>query len=560
MKKILIAFCLVLSSNCLHATEKEIIKSTLTDVTVYAQGAQLHHKANYSVKIGVTEIIIEGISSFIDPKSIQVKGIGDLVILDTRYSLFYPQPNYTNNGLDLKTKRDIQLLEDSLRIVGYDLQDIQDEINVLVASKQIISSNGMVRSIGKVNDSINLLKQTVEYYATKMTELNKKLLALEKKKQEKMMKKTAMDTRLNDLRNYLNNNGVIDNNLVPIPRITITVSAKTAVTGKLNFSYVVSNAGWTPLYDLRSDSNTGKINLTYKAQVYQTTGLDWENVGLTISTNNPNVNKTKPTLNPWYIDYNLYKLESDKKGKMDQLQEVQVTSQALFNRGYAYGEEQDDAKNIMGADEFTTVVHRLISAEFKIDLPYSIKSNSDSHIVLIKTAELDTKFKYYAVPKLDASVYLVAQMTKLENLQLVPGQANIFFDGSYIGETYIDPTNMDDTLNLSLGKDPSIIVKRTLLKKELKDKIIGDKRERTFAYSIEISNQKSSAIDIVVQDQLPITQNGEITIESDNFAKGRFDDRTGLLEWSFTLKPKEKKVIDYDFKVKHPKDKNLEIY
>ena len=90
---------------------------------------------------------------------------------------------------------------------------------------------------------------------------------------------------------------------------TITVSAKAAVTGKLNFSYVVSNAGWTPLYDLRSDSNTGKINLTYKAQVYQTTGLDWDNVGLTISTNNPNVNKTKPTLNPWYIDYNVYKTE-----------------------------------------------------------------------------------------------------------------------------------------------------------------------------------------------------------------------------------------------------------
>jgi uncharacterized protein (TIGR02231 family) len=560
MKKIFIASCIVLTCNWLNATEKEIIKSTLTDVTVYAQGAQLHHKANYSVKIGVTEIIIEGISSFIDPKSIQVKGIGDLVILDTRYSLFYPQPDYTNKGLDLKTKRDIQLLEDSLRLVGYDLQDIQDEINVLVASKSIISSNGMVRSIGKVNDSINLLKMTVEYYAVKMNELNKKLLALEKKKHEKMTKKTAMDTRLNDLRNYLNNNGIIDNTIVPTPRITITVSAKTAVTGKLNFSYVVSNAGWTPLYDLRSDSNTGKINLTYKAQVYQTTGLDWDNVGLTISTNNPNVNKTKPNLNPWYIDYNLYELESKKKDEMKKLQEVQVTSQALFNRGYALSEaDLDDDKNIMGADEFTTVVHRLISAEFKIDLPYSIKSNNDSHIVLIKTAELDTKFKYYAVPKLDASVYLVAQMTKLENLQLVPGQANIFFDGSYIGKTYIDPTNMDDTLNLSLGKDPSIIVKRTLLKKELKDKIIGDKRERTFAYSIEISNQKSSAIDIVVQDQLPITQNGEITIESENFAKGRFDDRTGLLEWSFTLKPKEKKVIDYDFKVKHPKDKKLEI-
>ena len=559
MKKSFILTCLLFASTWLRATDKETIKATLTEVTVYAQGAQMHHKANYSVNAGVTEIIIEGISAFIDPKSIQVKGTGDLVLLDTKFSFYYPQPsNALNQGASLKIKRDIQLLEDSLRVMDFDIRDIQDEINVLNASKSIIASNGMVRSIGKVNDSINLLKQTIEYYTLKMNELNKKIIVLEKKRQEKAFRKIAMETRLTDLKNYQNNNGEIENNKSPIPRITITVSAKSPVTGKLNFSYVVSNAGWTPIYDLRSDATTGKIELTYKAEVFQSTGLDWDNIKLNISTNNPYVNKTKPTLNPWYIDYNIYKSEN-RKGKMDKLQEVQITSQALFNRGYAYSEDMDDEKNIMGADQFTTVVHRLISAEFKIDLPYSIKSNNEKHMVLIKSTNLDTKFKYYTVPKLDASVYLVAQMTKLDELQLVPGQANIFFDGSYIGETYIDPTTMDDTLNLSLGKDPSIVVKRTLLKKELKDRIIGDKRERTFAYSIEISNQKSSSIEIVIQDQLPITQNADINIESDNFAKGRFDERTGLLEWSFILKAKENKVIDYNFRVKHAKDKNLEI-
>ena len=558
MKKSFILTCLLFASTWLRATEKETIKATLTEVTVYAQGAQMHHKANYSVNAGVTEIIIEGISAFIDPKSIQVKGTGDLVLLDTKFSFYYPQPsNVINQGATLKIKRDIQLLEDSLRAMDFDIRDIQDEINVLNASKSIIASNGMVRSIGKVNDSINLLKQTIEYYTLKMNELNKKIIVLEKKRQDKAFKKILMEARLADLQNYQNNNGEIENSKSPIPRITITVSAKSAVTGKLIFSYVVSNAGWTPIYDLRSDATTGKIELTYKAEVFQSSGLDWDNIKLNISTNNPYVNKTKPTLNPWYIDYNIYKSEN-RKGVMDKLQEVQITSQAAFNRGYAY-EDLDDEKNIMGADQFTTVVHRLISAEFKIDLPYSIKSNNEKHMVLIKSTNLDTKFKYYSVPKLDASVYLVAQMTKLDELQLVPGQANIFFDGSYIGETYIDPTTMDDTLNLSLGKDPSIVVKRTLLKKELKDRIIGDKRERTFAYSIEISNQKSSSIEIVIQDQLPITQNADINIESDNFAKGRFDERTGLLEWSFILKAKENKVIDYNFRVKHAKDKNLEI-
>jgi uncharacterized protein (TIGR02231 family) len=180
-------------------------------------------------------------------------------------------------------------------------------------------------------------------------------------------------------------------------------------------------------------------------------------------------------------------------------------------------------------------------------------------MVLIKQTDLATTFKYYAVPKLDPGVYLVAQMTKLDELQLIPAKANIFFDGSYIGETYIDPTRMEDTLNLSLGKDPNIVVKRTLLKKECKDKVIQDKRERTFAYSIEVRNSKSSSIDIVIQDQIPITQNTDITIESANLAKGRLNERTGVIEWSFNLKPKENKVIDFDYKIRHSKDKEINI-
>jgi hypothetical protein len=161
---------------------------------------------------------------------------------------------------------------------------------------------------------------------------------------------------------------------------------------------------------------------------------------------------------------------------------------------------------------------------------------------------------------LDPGVYLVAQMTKLDELQLVPARANIFFDGSYIGETYIDPTSMDDTLNLSLGKDPNIVVKRTLLKKELKDKIIADKRERSFSYNIEVKNLKSIPVDIVIQDQIPITQNADIIIEKSDLGKnGRLDEQTGLMEWSINLKPKEPKVFDYNFKVKHNKDKQVNL-
>jgi hypothetical protein len=118
---------------------------------------------------------------------------------------------------------------------------------------------------------------------------------------------------------------------------------------------------------------------------------------------------------------------------------------------------------------------------------------------------------------------------------------------------------MDDTLNLSLGKDPNIVVKRTLLKKDCKEKIIGDKKERTFAYQIEVLNLKSSAIELVIQDQLPITQNADITIEATELSRGKHDDVSGLIEWTINLKGKESKNFDFNFKIKHAKDKNVNI-
>ena len=560
MNKIMTLVCSLVLGTFLLANEKELIKSTLYEATVYSQGAQLHHKASYSIKAGITEISIEGISAYIDPKSLQVKATGNVVIIDSKYTLFYPQPEVkVNEGIPAKIVKEMAQLTDSLELLGFDLKEIQDEIAIYKAAQNIISMNGAVRGSGKVNDSINLLKQTVEYYTNKMNEINKKLLALEKKKKEKEKVQQRLQVRYDNLQNYQNQT-YDAKKYAPIPRVVVTLSATEACSGKINFSYVVSQAGWTPLYDIRSDSQTGKISLTYKAQVYQNSGIDWDNVKLNISTNNPYANKTKPELNPWYIDYYAYKT-------LNNLEEVNIRSrakaipQAAFNQGYYLDDVKDKNEDVpaLGADQFTTVVHQLIAAEFKIDLPYSIKSNNEKNLVLIKTSELNTTFKYYTVPKMDAGVYLVAQMTKLDELQLVPANANIFFDGSYIGETYIDPTSMDDTLNLSLGKDPNIVVKRTLLKQKSKDKIVQDKRERTFSYQIEIQNNKSSAIQIIIQDQIPMTTNSDINIELLEKEGAREIPGNGMLEWDYKLKVGENKKLEFSYKVKHPKDQQINL-
>lgn len=563
MKRSISLMLLLFIAQSLLATEKETIKSTLSEVTVYTNGAQIHRKANFTVKPGITELIIEGVSPNIDPKSLQVKAFGNVVLIDSKYDTYYPKPIKVElNGLPLKIRNDISQLKDSMDQVSFDVKEIQDEIDVLTMTKNILSNNGAVRGQGKVNDSIQLLKQTLDYYQVKMNELNKKIQVLNTRKKAKDARLSKMNIRLQELMNYQSSNTPIENK-GPIHRLLITLQAKEAVTGKLAISYLASGASWVPTYDLRADIETGKVNLTYKATISQSTGEKWDDVRLTLSTNDPYQNKTKPELHPWYVDFmNLY---GNMNGRLNSVSIVEKPAVAYFKDNRDDEKKEADTQEVYIANgqqsyEFTTMIERVLSAEYKIDLPYTIEADGQEHMVLVRNIDLAASYNYYTVPKLDPGVYLMAEIIKLDELQLVPAQATIFFDGTYIGETYLDPSSTSDTLRLSLGKDPNILVKRVLLKKDSKDQIIGSERERSFSYEISMKNLKGTKIQLIVEDQIPLTTNGAIKIEVTETGKANYDKSTGMLKWKINLDPKEAKKVTYGFKIKHPKEQNVQVY
>ncbi|MDG2465340.1 MAG: mucoidy inhibitor MuiA family protein [Crocinitomicaceae bacterium] len=568
-KSIFITLISFVFTTSIYANEEDIIKSDITEVTVYAKGAQIKRKASYSIKSGVTKVIIDGVSPNIDPNSLQVIASGNsVIIIDSKYSLFYPKPEVIKlEGLPLKVRLDISKLEDSLKQINYEIQQIQDNIDVYTATKNILSNNGSMKGQGKVNDSIQLLKQAIDFYMSKMLELNQNLTIQKKKHADKSEVRNEMNARLSKLKNFQNDAKLHPKPKGPSHRITVTLSSTAAATGKMIVSYLVSEAGWTPLYDMRADVTSGNINMNYKAQVYQNSGEDWENIKLNISTNNPFQNKTLPTMHPWYITYNNYQLqqkELDYKRK-----NLEISRNNNVNYGNVprpvteaiedavYTNNSGVAYNAKTTADFTTVVDHMISAEFQIDLPYDIKSNNEQHMVLIKNMNIPAQYRYYTIPKLDQQAYLIAELTNLSDLQLVPAQANIFFDGSYIGETYLNPSQLDDTVNFSLGKDPNIIVRRTLMKDECKERIVGSNKEQTKAYNIEIRNLKSAPVEIIVLDQIPITTNPEIEIIVLDKDRAMHTEKSGNLEWKLKIKPKEKENINFRYRVKHNKDMQI---
>lgn len=563
MKNILlILFFLPLS---ILANDNKTISSSIETVTVYQQGAQIERQAYYSVKKGLTKITIENISRQIDAKSIQVLGTGDMVILDAKYKLKYPEPLPSGTVAPTpKLDRELQLLEDSVTTMSYELFSIEQRLSVLNTQKSILSNNGAIKGVGKVNDSIPLLMAAMNYYYEKMNAIDKEVLTLTIQKNRKTNHKNNITKRINEIYAFKNNTDKSAlGNQTPISCVEITISANAAISGKINLTYMVSGAGWIPLYDINSNTDKSSIALTYKAQVYQNTGVNWMNANLTLSTNNPYTNKTKPNLSPYYLHYfhNGYgqnrDLEKDKKS-LNNMDVMEISTTAAPRNSAAKSiitEEKESAQ----AYDFVQLTEQLISVEYEVNLPYSIISNNEQHLVLIRQETVKSDYKYYTVPKLDASAYLVAELNNLDELNLIAGKANIFHDGAYIGETKINPSIMADSLALSLGKDQNIQVKRTLLKQDSKTRIMGDKTIQTFAYLIEVKNHKSTNLDIIVQDQIPVTQDSDIEIVVEEDSKGKINDITGIVDWLLKLKPKETKTVKLIYTVTTEKHKQTNL-
>ena len=545
-----------------YANPEKIIKNEIESVVVYQQGAQVERKGYYSINKGVTELIFEGISSQIDPATIQIKATGSCVILDSKHEVIYPEPVQQSNGsneIPPKIKKEIHLLEDSLFTIRYELLDLNNRINVLNSQKQIIEQNGTIKGQGKVNDSIPLLREALNLYFEQMNSINSQLLKLDRKKSIVLASQNRMNNRLSELKNYNQQNQFVASQpTLPYHQIRITLQTNDYAKGRVEISYLVNGAGWTPLYDLRSSQNDSKIDLTYKAQVYQNTGVDWEQTKLSLSTNNPYANKTKPELNPWFLDY--YSSTYSGGAQPNAAKKDRSTYTEVSEPGNLYSQEESLEDDMaMTADQFVTTVEQLISVEYAIDLPYTIKSDGRQNMVLVRTANLSTEYLYYTVPKVDPSVYLVAQITALDELNLIPGKATIFHDGSFIGTTYINPSIMSDTMELSLGKSNNIKVKRHLIKNDLKEKIVGDKIEKTYAYQIEIKNHNNKTIRLIVEDQLPVSRNKAIEVVAEEISKGQLNEVSGIIKWNEKIKASGLQKIELKYTIIYEKDKPINL-
>ena len=194
---------------------------------------------------------------------------------------------------------------------------------------------------------------------------------------------------------------------------------------------------------------------------------------------------------------------------------------------------------------------------FDISIPYTILSDGKNQTVEIQRLTAPADYKYVTLPKLSSLAYLTANITEWAKLSLQSGEATLYFENSYVGKSYLNVRQLTDTFRISLGTDNSILVKREKGKDYTSKKVIGSNKTDTFSYLLTVRNNKSNPVKITVNDQIPLSSNSGITVETIELSGGKLNNQTGEIRWDLVLKPQETKQIILTYSVKYPKDKTV---
>lgn len=535
MKNKFLTIALVAGVFTAFAQTEKPTDSKITEVTVFLNKAQVTREVKTRIEVGRTNLVLRGLTAQLDPTSIQVSGKGGFVILGINH-----QQNHLN---EFNLPKGLRVLKDSVEILQRQLLLEQSQKEILTKEEQMLLSN---QKIGGANQNITVaeLKAMADFYRSRLGDI----VAARMKQDEKIKK---INERMGKLNNQINEHHELYNR--GTSEIVLSLSAEVATAVDLDVNYVVANAGWYPVYDLRAINTKSPMQLSYKANVFQSTDEEWKNVKLKLSTANPNQSGLKPELSSWFLDF----YQPVAMGYFSDKKKAARAMAAAPAMEIAKMEADMAAPAASSVADYVSTIQTSLNTEFDISLPYTVVSAAKATTVDIRNYEMKSDYVYSVAPKLDNDAFLLARATGWEEFSLLPGEANIFFEGTFVGKSFIDPNNIKDTLSISLGRDKRIVVKREKLKDLTSRNFVGSTKKESYSYEISVRNSKSESIKILVEDQVPISQNTQIDVSLQNAGGAKYNKTNGKLVWELDLKANETRKLSYQFEVKYPKDKQV---
>lgn len=624
------ALMLVMAAN----GDNKKVTPSIKHVTVFTNGAQVERSLSVNLLAGEQVITFTGLSPYTDVKSMQIKARGKLTVLGVNYRTIHPD--------SLQRVKQLREAEKLVKSTDEKERELKAQLEVVNAQLEMVKTNSSIGNRTTVTPLANI-KELNNYYAQETLELKKKAIAIDqeleklseiREKQEKTVDSIAR-IKLKTM-------------------IEADLTLQVAQAGKVEFdlTYYVRNAGWYPTYDLRSEGLGLPLQLSYKANMFQNTKEEWNNIPVTLSSANPSRSNIAPELRTYWIDYGKLAPRYDNElgtegsvsgvvldeegepligcsvmvvgtslgtvtdvngrysialprgksqlrfayvGYLSQtssvngstlnvrmkedsaaLQEVVVIGYGVSKKGRGKtSRKREDASMIEGkvpgvavSKEPEMPESELIAVneqraqfgyEFEIKQPLTLLSDGKTTTTEIARYQLPATYQYLGIPRADKDAFLVADATDWQQYSLLEGEANVYFENSFIGKTVLDPTVANDTLHFSLGRDNGIRMQRTKVSARSTRRLLASNQEQDMTWRITVKNSRKEAVSLLLQDQIPVSQNSNITVTTEELSGGQLDKSTGIIVWQLQLQPNEQREFIVQYRVKYPKNRQLTI-
>lgn len=501
------------------------VLSEVSKATVFSNQAQITRVQSVKLEKGNNQVKFIGLENQIMSPTIQVSGTGGITVLST-FVRNEPMPKSLQSKEIISLLDEIEELKRKENLTGKQAQNLEYEKNAILYNK---SANG-------TNSGFNLdnMLDLTEFYRNHLNKLDSLVY-------EKQQQVIEYRTKRNELNEELTKMGYKSNGTV----MSMDILSDKAQTVTLKLEYVAQSIGWTPFYEIRTEGIGDEVKAICKAKIYQNSSVDWKNVELTLSTTSPTNVGVLPTVHPWVLRFQSQMRNSKRKD----------LAYSQSNTVYAPAAELSyDSKS--GA-EYTVATESMVSREFSISVPYSISGNNGKAAVAIEEFNMKANYLYYSAPKYNCNVFLIANIQEWEQYNFLPGSANLFLEGTFVGTTFLNPNSAEDTLSLILGIDKSIVIEREKIKDFSRNAMLGGKKKVDMGIQITVKNKKQLEVQLMLEDQVPISSDESIEVAVKEISGATKETETGKLTWRESIPSGDTKVFKIKYEVKYPKSKPL---
>ncbi|MBK1988059.1 mucoidy inhibitor MuiA family protein [Sphaerospermopsis aphanizomenoides BCCUSP55] len=523
---------------------RKTVQSKIVAVTVYGDKALVTRRGVVSLTGEERELLITPLPVTLETESVRVSGTGTVGVrlLGVSSDRIYTTEPVAERVAQLT--RQIQQLEAEKR-------HLQAQIDALALQSNFIAGLGdkteepFAQSLSRKNLSLSETLDFLNFIGSQYSEYA--IASGECKTQQH-----ELDKQLQSLRSAL------QKIQTPQPKESLSIIVGLEVSGEgefeLEMSYVVNRASWKPLYDLRVDSTSNILHLTYLAEITQTTGEDWLDVALTLSTAKPGLGTLPPKLKPWYIDTPHLRandtLTVQRSMSPPPAMAVLLPAPSSMSKQVT---EEDEELSLQAETVVTEVSKQGSVVTFKLNSGGNIPSDGAPHKTTIFQDDFPCKFNYVGMPRLVSFAYLQANVkNSSDGAVLLPGKANIFRDTIFVGATQLENIAPGQEFKINLGIDEGLKIERDLVERQVDKKLMSSQRRVTYAYRVVITNLLNKEASLKLTDQLPVSRNEQIKVRLTRSNPQIQLSEIGILEWDIVLAAQEKQEVYYQFTVEHP--------